>query len=331
MRYIILIISFFTYSIYAKSLIDYHTSIEYQFDSNIGQNITEEPGGYVIPNIGLSFYPIKKAPMYFTADLVFDCYVKERDFDDNSPLINGGIGIKLSTKKLKYLTNFSLKQFVGMNAYSPMDSISSSKDWISVLRIYSLKNNFGRKLNNNRINIKTKISLIDYGDIVTDSGRIKNEEDAYNLNISPSYQYNFKFKSKAPFKFKNVTLKFNYEGNFAQCEEEKYNRFTATIGTNFKLLITIFSLDAAYSQKRYTTQRIHPNSNKLIDIKTNYFIIKPNLTIPIISDLFIEIGGKLRFRNSNYPTYDYDRHTAYSRILWNSSIKRKNKKDEISN
>lgn len=323
MRYLILITLLFIHSLNASSLLEYSASVEYQFDSNIGQNTTEVPGGYVTPNIAVTLYPIKNIPIFLYTDLVFDSYITERNFDDNSPLIDGGIGIKLGTKKFKYITAISFKQFIGMNVYTPNDSIGSSSDWISTLRTYTLKNDFRKKIKKSRVDLKTEISLIDYGDNVTDSGTIKNEKDAFNLNISSSYQHDFKFNKDIPARVKNVTLKLNYEGNFAYGEEEAFNKLTGTIGTDLKLLITTLSLDLSYSQKIYNTKRNHPNTNDLIDLKTNYIIIKSDITIPIISDLFIEVGGKLRFRNSNYPTYDYNRHTAYARILWNSSIKRK--------
>ncbi len=300
-------------------ILDYSAAIEYQYDSNIGQNITEESGSYFIPELKLKLTPWEKPGIFFRTDFAFDAYVDSRDYDDNSPLFDGGIGIDLGSKRLRYTAELSVQHYFGMNLYT--DDHGEPRDWVPVLRTWRVSNDFRKQWDSHRIDLFTDFSILEYGDESTDSGSVKNEDDGVLVEITPRYRFKFGSTERA-FSFKRLESYLTYEQIWTHKAEKSYWRLKAGIATKISIGHPYLDLETWYGYKRYLEEREH-NQTGIMEIPTvHYGVVKGALIIPIVSDLSVYLGGDMRFRSSNYPSYEYNRHTAYVGIQWDSSVKR---------
>lgn len=306
-------------------ILKYNLGCKYQFDSNIGQNINNQSGNYVIPSLGIAYYPFRKTDLFVQLNLKFDSYITERDIDDNSPFLSGKAGIKLGKKKLSYSPKIQLDQYIGMNSFNLQADIieENSKSWQPFLRKYFFKNSIEFNKKRNNLTGKLNIGYQNYGDLQRDTEIIKNEEDGFLYQVEIGYKRKIK-NIKKNIRIKNSGIIINYDGLLARTDKECFNRLSGSVNTKIKFWKTNLDLQFSIIQKTYTSKIKHPFSGDTINASIKTLHIEPTYEIPIVSDLSLKTGAKLRFRRASIPEDEYNRHTVFALLSWNSSLKRKN-------
>lgn len=299
--------------------LDYSASIEFMFDSNIGQNINEENAAYVIPRLSFKLNDFTTIPWYIKTSLMYDAYQQKQVPTLASPFVNVGTGFNFRKGKLNYKPEISALLYVAMNVDKVGEKYDDNvimENFIPVKRTIRLKNDISINMKRNKFSLLSFIRRNDYGEEDALDSR-----DEWRVGIKPIYKHKFKILKKDKVKIRSLSSLVEYEGNFSNDLSENYNLVNVALGMELKMFRMSFNILPSLSQKRFTTEIDHPHDDgrKIIPIN-KYFKLNSSLKIPIISDLGVVIGGKLRFKNSNNPTYDYNRHTFYVRLKWDSTI-----------
>lgn len=308
-------------NLYSSTLLEYDLGIKYLFDSNIGQNTTEVSKHYVVPKVGFKLFPLKKTKFFIASEVIYDCYVTERDPDDNSPFLTGGIGIELGKKKFKVIPDFFIEQYFVTDGYTLNNDGKLEKDsWISFLRTYNFRTMIIRKKKRIGFYANAEIAYRDYGDIDA-----KNEKDGVELKVVPELKYLFKKDDEIKVGVKSLGVEVEYTGRFTEDDTESFNKMLIALKTDFKFWRVKLDLDFELARKMYIAEIEHPHSGDFINEVVDYLNIKPSIKVDIIADLKVEVGSALRFRRSDFPDEEYSRHTVFTAVDWNSKIKRKKK------
>lgn len=313
-----LLILFAFLSIEASNLLEYELEVKYIFDSNIAQNTKEIPKHYVVPEIGLTLYPFPAVDLFVAGEMIYDCYVKERDADDNSPFVTGGLGIKLGRKKFRVIPEFYMEQYLMADGYT----LNKDGEWIedpymSFLRTFNFKTSLVREKKKIAIEADAMVGYKDYHKDVKES-----KKEGVELNLEPKISYLFNGKDEG-LRFKSISFGAKYEGRFTDLDVTTLNKVMLFINTDIRFWRA--KIDAAFElgRKVYIGLSEHPESGEDINEVINYMNIKPEIEIDIISDLEISIGGELRFRSSNFENEEFNRHTFFAGVKWDSKFKRK--------
>lgn len=297
----------------------YSASVDLMFDSNIGQNINEENAIYVVPRLYFKLKDFTALPWYIKTNFVYDAYQQNRVPTLASPFVKIGTGFDFKKKQFSYKPELSALLYLAMNVDKVGDNYEDVVDvesFVSVKRSIRLTNNVIINLKENKISILNYIRRNDYGE-----DAIEDSRDEWRIGLKPVFKHKFRILKKDKVKIKSISTYFEYEGNFSIDESENFHLIQVALGLDFKLLRMSLHISPALSQKKYTLETTHPHDDEIKIIPNNkYFKLESNLNIPIISDLKFVIGGKVRFKNSNNPMYDYNRNTCYARLKWESSV-----------
>lgn len=296
--------------------VDYRLSLQYEYDSNIGQNYREIGKGSIVPAAAINLTQPWKIPLSLSGDITWDAYVTERDFDDNSPFLSTGISSLIGSKKFSWKPELTGDLYVASEGYVPNED--SPQRMSPVLRTLGLNNRFQLKRKRHEWSLKSTLSLVNYGDIESAQRAIKNDKDAFQYSFTPLYR--IKFKSKKVLRLRTLSLEGEWLGNIAHDDSESYNRFGISATSQLKLWKSTLSFTTGISRKMYEEQETHPVSGNTTDVTTDYFTLSPALEIPLFADMQLELKSKHRLRNSTIPNKEYDRHTASVTLIWDSSI-----------
>jgi len=285
--------------------LDYGVSVGYIYDSNIGQNINEFGKGYVVPD---GFIKLKgtKVPLFGKVAVVYDNYLEERSPLLNSPFLSVSTGTEIRKEKFSYDGIVKGALFYGKSADSGFVPVKNSARLI---------NDFSWKIaKHHQVELNTEMQANDYATTAS---------DAFRLTVDPVYQYKFSVKKSEKVKFRSVSLCPEYEGNFAVSESESYTTGGVAIGSELKLWRTSLETSAGWASKKYKGTSAVTSTGDAESVHSTYLTIDGGYTVPIVSDLSFKVDGKLRFKNSNSASSDYDRHTIGAKLAWNSSVGRK--------
>jgi hypothetical protein len=311
--FVLLIISFLS----AKQF-GYYGSIDFIYDSNVGQNSYEESDYYFVPKIGAD-YDFEKVPLFVYTDLIYDFYVNERDFDDNSPFLEAGFGTKLKKGKFRYTPSLSYELYLANRVYNPTDR-ETINSWEPVFHLYSLKNSIRVKKRKQTAKLFTEIAYHNYGETVLDTISYKSKYEGTYLTIAPEYKRNWKVKKKHKVRLKEISAKFDYKHAFLEKKEDSYNLWTLSAYADMKIIYPFLSCKISYGEKYYLDSETHPISGENVWGEKQYFRITPKISVPIISDLSLELGSKIRYKWSNMFGHTYDRYVFSAGILWDSGF-----------
>lgn len=305
--------SIFSVSLYAKEIVNYKISVDYIFDSNISRNISEEGRSYPLPSLDMKLLSPGKFPLYLKGALAFDSYLKEREFDDNSPFVEIGFGTDLKKKKLKFSSEIIGAYYMGFGYETENDEES----WKAVIRKALWDNKISYKKKRKTIALNIIGGVDDYG---KDVDGIKSDKSGYLFIAEPSFTYKLKKDKDQKIGVKDITLSFEYE--YKDCYNRKgdYNRFTIPLSFSFKFLRTDIETELAISKKLYQNEREDDLINKNVTPYYNRITVGTDISIPLISNLSIIAGGKLRYRDSNWRSFDYNRHTCHLQLLWKHKV-----------
>lgn len=313
--FIFLIILFNYARLISKEVLDYTISLDYIFDSNISRNVNEFNKDYLLPEIDFKLTSPNKIPFYLKGQLAFDHYLRERDFDDNSPFVSLGVGVNAGKKKLNLSSEIFGEYYMGFGYEKETDSES----WNAVIRIAKWNNDVIYKKKRKTFGFKLEAGILDYG---KDKNDVKSDKTAYAVEMAPSFSYKFKKRTENKIRVKKVSAEFKYEFTDAYHRKNDFNRVSLPLSLNVKFFRADIDSEIELSKKLYKNERIESISNKVVLPYYNRITLGSDISIPLISNLSVIVGGKLRFRDSNWQQFDYNRHTCHLLLQWQHEVDR---------
>ncbi len=290
--------------------LDYKLSAGYVYDSNIGQNITEVGKGFITPQVALKLQG-EKIPLFLKATSTYENYLTERSPVLNSPFLAFSAGGDWKTKKFKYGTELRASLYYGQSAQENADGTDDPVSWASAKNSYRWYNDFGLRFKRQRILLNTQMQINNYGD---------NGKDGFRLILEPEYQYRFKVKKSDNIKVRYLSLLPEFEGNYVKSSPFSYNYTAIGAGANVKIWKSSLYMSISYATKNFLGEVEHPQTGEMLKVENNYFYTYGSLSIPIVADLSLKINGKLRFKESTNPSYEWNRHTVGAKLVWSSTL-----------
>jgi len=121
---------------------------------------------------------------------------------------------------------------------------------------------------------------------------------------------------------KSVGTDGSLDFNLAESDQKSYSQgeITPNLAVRFGSKNGYLSLSGSYTRRQYSAPVSNPQgSDSLLELVSLYSG-SGFLDIPVVSDLHIQAGGKVRFRTSNVSYDEWNRHTAFVRLKWDSSL-----------
>lgn len=294
-KIVLLFIGLCIIPLWAKPSLKYKVQLKGYFDSNIGQNITEESSFYGTPSLGMALsVPVKKIAFLMGGSVTYENYLQKRLATLNSPFLYPYAGIRIKTKKFsssfkaKYAAYYSHTFVVAKTSYR-----------------LTLENNF-----------RLKKGLY----LTLDGGVMYND---YATNSSDGYRYTTALSVKKSWRKKVISkVEPFFEGEFnkAKSDTASYDQLEAGIATDFDFNIFQAGISASLKRKEYGASYEHPHTNLLFTPINKYAVFSLAISKEVIKGLKISLTGKNRFKSSTNPTMDYDRHTITLSLLWSDFI-----------
>lgn len=299
----------------SEDVLNYSASLGFIFDTNISRNITESNRAYIIPELDFTFNSPNGIPLFLNGKLAFDHYLKERDFDDNSPFVVLGLGIKKHKKKLAFTSQVFGEYYMGFG----FETDSDNESWKAVERAAFVETELAYKKKKRIFSLNIKGGIEDYG---KDENGLKNDKTGYVFESMPSFNYKFKKKKGKKVRVKNVGIAFRYELKDAFFREDDFNRFSIPVKLQMKIYKFNIESEVEVSKKLYQNERINELTNNIVSPYYNRLSLGADISVPLVSHLSVNVGGKLRFRDSNWASFNYNRHTCHLFLTWKHKLER---------
>lgn len=310
MKYLILTL-FFVSLVSAKApKIDYHGEISGNFDSNIGQNMLEQPKFYVTPSLGGSWFP-KQGIAFGRVDLSYELHVLDRAPKYNDPLVDVGVGaeVKSGTFRITPELSFALwyvnKVTIGDNPTERNFVIAQRKVKLET----PMKLVFPRQ-------------IVKFGLIGSYTDEMGNQLDGLDISLEPGWSYRFKKKKKAFVQMRSAGADGSLDFNLAKGNTKKFTQ--GEISPDMSVRVgkkgAYVSLSGSYARRIYGAPIPDPQSSDSLTELVSIISGSGFLDVPVVKDLHVQAGTKLRVRNSNISYDEWNRNTAFIRIKWDSSL-----------
>lgn len=292
--------------------LDYSASVTGNFDSNIGQNIMNQSKLFVAPALGAKWFPAH-GPVFGRIDMSYQLHVQDRAPKYNDPLIDAGVGAELKSGKFRISPELSYGLWFANDVTIKGDS--TAKNFQLVLREISLKTPM--KL----VYPKQLIELGVGGSFTDDIG---SDYDGISVAVDPSWSYRFKKKRNATVQMKSFGLGSSIDLNLVKGKTKQY--FQGEIAPEVAVRLGkkggYVSLGGYYTRRSYFNPTSNPQGTDSLKELLTVTGGSGFIDIPIVADLHIQAGGKLRFRDCNISYDEWNRHNAYIRLKWDSSLGR---------
>ncbi len=311
----IILIGLFATTLYSKEVLNYSLSADFIFDSNIERNITEVNKPYILPTLDLKLISPNKIPLYLKGAIAFDHYLRERDYDDNSPFGMLGLGFEKSNKKLKFRSELDGQYYMGFG----YEIDSEEESWKAVGRTAKWDNRISYQGKRKKYSLKIIGEIHDYG---KDRSGITNDKSGYKLEVDPAFLYKLKKNKEKEIRLKTVSLNLTYEYFDAYNRDDDFQRFSIPLEFKIKFLRAEINNEIELKKKLYKNSRIDDITEQTIKPYYNGISLGTDIAIPLIADLNVIVGGKIRFRDSNWSSFNFSRHTCHLLLQWKQKVER---------
>ncbi len=296
-------------SVISGSEINYMVSAGYIYDSNIAQNVNEVGKGYFLPE---GYLRLRGNNLFGEVAVAYENHVTERLPVLNTPFLAFTSGLELGeSDDFDFISKVKIALYYGQNVdYKTDETIS----WFSAKNSYRWYNNFKWDVNRSRIFLNTKLQVNDYGG---------EAQDAVRFTLEPQYRYRFRTLKSQKIALTSLSFVPVYEGNFAHTDGYDYTYFEIGANTSMKFWGSSLKMGISYASKKFGGNLKHPITEEQITVKNNYFYTNGSWTFPIADPLDIKLQGKLRFKESNNSSYEWNRHTFGVKLVWRGGRERR--------
>jgi hypothetical protein len=278
---------------------DYAVEMEGTYDSNVPQNITEYAGWYGSPQLYLKLSSSGSGlPLAVWGRLTYENYIKERSAILNSPFSTGGLRLNVDGKVL----SFDLEV---------QGALYYSERWQLAKLRYGPEARLRQRLDRHVISQRAKVYRYNYGD---------NSDDCWRSTGSIGYVYDFRVLKSQNIMVREAGVQAEGEYSDARSDTSTYLLLNGQVGGALKLWAVDLDLSGGYKYRRYYGLKQLPEDGTTVYPENTYVTVDGKLSFPIWRDLSGYVRGVLRFKNSTYAPYDYDRYTAHAGLRWRSSV-----------
>lgn len=272
----------------------YKVEVDGYYDSNIGQNVTEESSLYAVPSVGLSLaVPLGPIDLLAGGTITYENYLQKRLATLNAPFLLPYMGVKgefgplSTTLRARYAVYYSYTFVVAKLSY--------------------------RLESDNRISLKKRRYLhINGGVMYNDYASSSSDGMRYTTELSYEKRYRKLITSVEPF--------LEGEFNRAKSDTASYDQLEVGLKSGFDLNIIDADLSVSLKSKTYGASYEHPHTMELFTPRNKYVEANVSLSRKIFKKMKIALSGKMRFKSSTNPTMDYDRHTIGLTLRWSDVI-----------
>ncbi len=298
----------------SQDLLVCRARVDYIGDTNIEGTTSADSRGYFKPRLRVRLFPFSDLPFYLQSEIIYDHYIRERDFDDNSPFISADIGFRPRGNKSRLYSEISYKHYMGYVLEE-----NEQENWRPVLKEFEFNNKIRMRVMRSNVDFILNARFNHFSSLYDNEPW---EELGPSLETGAEITYlRIRCKKSKSFCLENIQSSFFYEYCGFEKIRRSYNMFTFGSGLNLKVLRTSINTFAKYSRKIYMQERDNDSVGTVVPYYNRYDC-GVLVTVPVIEYLDFRLGAKLRFRDSNWPNFDYDRHTFFIGLEWNSSIGR---------
>jgi hypothetical protein len=265
------------------------------YDTNIPQNITEYEGFYAIPKIYFCIENFDRfKPVSVWCNINYGNYLKQRSPTLGKPFLSTGADLTFrpSSVVMKTMYSFSLYLY---------------PTWETARTRHRLDQYFKFLFGSHRLIPRFNFDIDDYGD---------NRYDGIDIDVSLEYRYRFRVLKKQNMAVRTASLQVEILNDLAEDTVVSYTEFSVSAKTELKFWQMSLDFTVGPAYRKFRAEVPHPQGNTLLQAENKYIRIGCNLDIPIWRGLSANINGKLRLKDSNNPTYDYNRHTFTIGLKW---------------
>lgn len=272
----------------------YRVELSGLWDSNIGQNIMEESSLYGTPEVSvMAQVPLGKTDLLAGSGITYENYLQKRLATLNAPFLSPYLGVRRSFGRLR----------------------STAKGKLAVYYSHSFK----VAKTSYRFTLDNRIKLAKRAYLHVNGGAMYND---YALTSSDGMRYTTMLSFEKRFKRNILTgLEPYFDGEFNRAKSDTASYDQVEVGINSDCDLSIFdaSFSVAVKSKTYGAAYEHPHTTEMITPQNRYALASLGIS-KTIKKLRLSLNGKLRFKDSNNPTMDYDRHTIGVSIRWSDTF-----------
>ncbi|MGM0442963.1 MAG: hypothetical protein ACQEQV_02125 [Fibrobacterota bacterium] len=279
--------------------IDYDLTYEAVLDGNIGQNITEEFSWYSSPKVGVSLdADFGRGELALSNRSTFENYLQKRSSVLNSPLIYPSLSYEYDFGTYETDIDLSLAGYYSHDYI--VTKLSYRLDWDHRFEL-------SERLD---MDIYLRGMYNDYGD---------DDRDGLRYNTDLSFDRDIEHTLLGSLIFDDVRISVKSEFNSAKNDTASYAQIEGAADLDFEIRRVDIDLGASLRKKVYGAEKINPHSGVTVTPVNRYLYTSMGIGIPLFGNFDLDLDGKLRFKESTYPTFDYDRHTLGVALSWDGS------------
>ncbi len=277
----------------------YSLGTDITYDTNLPQNITAYADWYAAPALYVKLSGSgKRNPFSLWASSNYENHLRERSATLSTPFLHAGFSLEFQPG----LWELDFDGSYAAYAY---------RTWEIARNRMEAEMEMVRFVKQHELGLKLTGMYNDYGD---------DDDDGIRARGRFEYIYDFRVLKSQTLAIRDYGAFISGEINEARSDSSDYLDIEAGIGAEIKLGLFSLELGGAVSRREYGGVRKHPEGF-LVSPRNRYYKGDIELEIPMPWELDLDIGTRLRFKDSTYPSYDYDYHSVYSQLTWRSSFR----------
>jgi hypothetical protein len=275
----------------------YSIAGEITYDTNVPRNITEHAGWYPAPSLFAKLGSNnERNPLSVWAAVNYENHVEERSAVLNPPFARGGVSLDFSPPVIDIALDLSYASY-----HYPTWEITRNR--------YRLDIGITKHIGRRTLYLHTENMVNDYGD---------NDDDGVRVEATLGWRHDLRVLKSQKLALRDVGLSGQVEHNAARSDSASYVYGRMRVDGEVKLGAVALELGAAAAYRKYRGIREHPHTREKLYPENTYLFADSELTFPLPLNFELALRGKLRFKTSTYPSYEYDRHTVGIRLRWNN-------------
>lgn len=278
----------------------YSIAGEGTYDTNVPQNATEYAGWYLAPSLYLKLGSTnERNPLSVWAGVNYENHVQERSAVLNPPSARAGVSLDFDRPAFEIGFDLSYASY-------------HYATWEIARNRYRLDIDLDKALGRNTLFLHAENMVNDYGD---------NDDDGVRLEGTLGWRYDPRVLKSQRLALRHIGISAQVEHNNAGSDTSSYLYGKAAVDGEIKLGMFALELAGGVAYRKYQGIRRHPHTRALLYPENKYVIANAEFEVPLPLNFELALRGKLRFKTSTYPSYEYDRHTVGARLTWRDRVR----------
>ena len=269
------------------------------YDTNIPQNITEYAGFYGIPKMHFSIENFEGfKPFSAWCSINYSNYLKQRSPTLGKSFLFTGAALTFRPAFVVMKTKYSFSLYL-------------YPTWETARTRHRLDQYIKFSFGSHHLIPRINLDVDDYGN---------NRYDGIDIDVSLEYRYRFRTLKRQNVTIRSASLQVEMLNDLADDTVVSYTEFSVSAKTELKFWQMTLDLTAEPALRKFKAKVPHPQRNTLLKAENKYIRVAWNLDIPIWRGFSANTNAKLQLKDSNNPTYDYNRHTFAIGLTWKNKF-----------